>query len=66
MSPKTGRPPIENPKNIRIAIRIDKSTMAKLEYCAKASDSNYSDIIRQGIELVYANAKNSDIRTVGK
>ncbi|MBR1592140.1 MAG: hypothetical protein IJ666_03930 [Ruminococcus sp.] len=58
MSPKTmGRPPIENPKNSRIAFRIDKETLAKLEFCVKENNSNFSEIIRQGIEIVYEKTK---------
>lgn len=53
MSPM-GRPPIENPKDTRIQIRLDKETLDKLDECAKINDTNRSDIIRKGIDLVYA------------
>ncbi len=54
MSPRTGRPLKENPKDTRIQIRLDKDTLVKLDTCADTSKSNRSEIIRQGIDLVYA------------
>jgi len=52
MSPRTGRPPKDNPKDTRIQIRLDKETLDKLDECAKNQQTTRSDIIRQGIELV--------------
>ncbi len=57
MSPKTGRPLTENPKDTRIQIRLDKVTLDKLDVCVKVNNSNRSEIIRNGIDLVYAAAK---------
>lgn len=54
MSPRTGRPPKDNPKDIRIQIRLDKEILDKLDKCAEKNKTNRSDIIRQGIDLVYA------------
>lgn len=54
MSPKTGRPLKENPKDTRIQIRLDKETLDKLDCCSNEHNSNRSEIIRQGIDLVYA------------
>lgn len=54
MSPRTGRPPKDNPKDIRIQIRLDKDILDKLDECAKINQTTRSDIIRQGIDLVYA------------
>lgn len=54
MSPRTGRPPKENLKDIRIQIRLDKEILDKLDECAKVNKTSRSDIIRQGIALVYA------------
>ena len=53
MSPRTGRPPKENPKNVRIQIRLDKDYVKKLEECAERDNSTRSDIIRKGIDLMY-------------
>ncbi len=57
MSPKTGRPLKENPKDTRIQIRLDKETLNKLDTCVDDTKTNRSDVIRQGIDLVYAKTK---------
>ncbi|MBE6845057.1 MAG: CopG family transcriptional regulator [Ruminococcus sp.] len=57
MSSKMGRPKSDNPKDVRFQIRADKETMEKLDYCAKENNSSRSEIIRQGIDLVYAKTK---------
>lgn len=53
MSPKTGRPPKDNPMNKRIQIRANTEELEKLDYCAKIQKTSRSDIVRQGIDLVY-------------
>ena len=57
MSPRTGRPLKKDPKDTRIQVRLDKDTLNKLDTCVNRSKSNRSEIIRQGIDLVYANIK---------
>lgn len=52
MSPRTGRPKSENPKNIQLKIRADKETIADLDYCCERMDKTRSDIIRLGIQKV--------------
>ncbi len=54
MSPKTGRPLKDNPKDKRIQIRLDKETLETLDKCAKVNSTTRSEVIRQGIGLVYA------------
>ena len=52
MSPRTGRPKAENPKNIDIKVRIDEETNKKLlEYCKEKSITR-TEAIRQGIHLL--------------
>ena len=53
MSPRTGRPPKDNPKDTRIQIRLDKKTLDKLDSCADNKKTTRSEIIRQGIDLVF-------------
>ena len=54
MSPKTGRPKTENPKDIRFSIRLDAETGAKLnEYCSKNNISK-GEAILKGITLLLA------------
>ena len=52
MSPKTGRPKTEKPKDIRFSIRLDAETDIKLnEYCSKNNISK-GEAIRKGITLL--------------
>ncbi len=52
MSPRTGRPKAENPKDIKYSIRLDAETEAKLNtYCIKYGISK-GEAIRQGIHLL--------------
>lgn len=52
MSPRTGRPKAENPRDIDIKVRIDKSTNDKLTaYCAEHNITR-AEAIRQGIHLL--------------
>ena len=57
MSPRTGRPKAENPKDIQLKIRADKQTMQDLDFCCERLNKNRSDIIRIGIEMVKAKAE---------
>lgn len=54
MSPRTGRPPAEHPKNIQLKIRADEKFMADLDYCCQVLGKNRSDVIRLGIQKVKA------------
>lgn len=52
MSPRTGRPKAENPKDIQLRIRADKQTIEDLDFCCEKLDKTRSDIIRLGIQKV--------------
>lgn len=52
-----GRPVAENPKNKLLQVRLDNDTYDKLEDCAKIKNANKSEIVRQGINLVYDDIK---------
>lgn len=58
MSPRTGRPKAENPKNIQLKIRADEQTMQDLDYCCEKLNKTRSDIIRLGIQKVKAEVEN--------
>ncbi len=60
MTPRTGRPLSENPKNTRIQIRLDKQVLEKLDKCAAIRETSRSDIIRQGIDLVHEKLENKE------
>lgn len=57
MSPRTGRPKVENPKDIQLKIRADKQTMEDLDFCCEKLDKTRSDIIRLGIQKVKTEAE---------
>ncbi|MDD6489462.1 MAG: hypothetical protein PUG48_06595 [Clostridia bacterium] len=52
MSPRTGRPKSENPKDIQLKIRADKQTIDDLEFCCEKKQMTKSDVIRLGIQKV--------------
>ena len=60
MSPRTGRPKTENPKDIQLKIRADKQTMDDLDFCCEKLNKNRSDIIRLGIQKVKAEAEKEE------
>lgn len=51
MSP-AGRPKIENPKNVRLEIRLTKEQSESLEECAKILGATKTDVIVRGIEKI--------------
>ena len=54
---RTGRPKVDNPKNISCTIRLDAETEKLLkEYCARHGIS-HGEVIRQGIRLLVAQEK---------
>ena len=54
--PRTGRPPKDNPKDTKLQIRLDKEYLQKLDDCAAHEKTTRSEIVRRGIDLVYAQA----------
>ncbi len=57
MSPRTGRPKVDNPKNIDVKVRFDEHLHNKLvEYC-KNHNITRTEAIRQGIDLLLENKK---------
>ena len=57
MSPRTGRPKAENPKDVQLKIRADAQTMQDLELCCQKLNKTKSDVIRLGIQKVKAEAE---------
>lgn len=54
MSPRTGRPKSDNPKNVRLEIRLTQEQAQSLDECAKILGTNRTDVINKGIELLKA------------
>ena len=57
MSPRTGRPKAENPKDVQLKNRADAQTMQDLEFCCQKLNKTKSDVIRLGIQKVKAEAE---------
>lgn len=52
MSPRTGRPKVEHPKDIKFSIRLDKDIHDKLvKYCEKHNIKK-TTAIREAIEMM--------------
>lgn len=49
MSPKTGRPKIENPKSERITVRLDNDSAATLKLYCEQMHVEKAEAIRRGI-----------------
>ena len=49
MSPRTGRPKIENPKSDRITVRLDKSSTDILSRYCQQKGVDKAEAIRRGI-----------------
>ena len=59
MSPRTGRPKVDEPKDIRFSIRIDDDTNKKLDdYCEKNGITK-AEAIRKGIHLLLSQKEQS-------
>lgn len=58
MTPKMGRPPVENPKNVSLGIRIKAETADKLQKCASILSRrenrkvSRTEVIEKGIDMV--------------
>ena len=57
MSPKTGRPKIDNPKSERITVRLDKASAETLgKYCEQEKIEK-AEAIRRGISKLKSDIK---------
>ena len=52
LSPKTERPPKDNPRNVNLNIRVTKDEAAMIQECADALNTTRTNAIIKGIELV--------------
>lgn len=48
-----GRPPVKNPKNVEVKIRISDTENEMLDYCVRESGMNKSEVMRKGLKKVY-------------
>lgn len=57
MSPRTGRPKVDNPKNNDVKVRLDDKTKKQLDdYCFRNKETR-AGAIRKGINLLLDNEK---------
>ena len=54
MSPKTGRPPKENPRNVSLNIRVTKDEATLIKKCADDLGVSRTDAIVQGVKELAA------------
>lgn len=59
MSPRTGRPISENPRDMRVETKMTKAELEKLDYCCSELKKTRSEIIRDGINEIYIGLNNS-------
>lgn len=52
MSPRTGRPKMDDPKINRTSVNLDKETLTKLEAYCKDTGVSKGEAIRRGIHLL--------------
>ena len=52
MSPRTGRPKVENPKANDVKVRLDDATKAKLDRYCEERGITKAEAIRRGIQLL--------------
>jgi hypothetical protein len=60
ISPRTGRPKIDNPKHDIIKIRATKEDREKLLYCCEKTGMTQYDVVMRGIETVYKEIKEKE------
>ena len=58
MSPRTGRPKTEDPKNQQLRIRLRREKREQLERCAAEMDTTKTAVIEHGIDLVEQELQN--------
>lgn len=57
MSPRTGRPKVDNPKNNDVKVRLDDKTKKQLDdYCFRNKETR-AGAIRKGINLLLDNER---------
>ena len=53
MSPRTGRPPSNDPTNNQHRLRLSDKELEMLDFCCEKTGLSKSDIVRLGIKKVY-------------
>ena len=48
-----GRPISDNPRQMRVETKMTVHELEKLDYCCKVTGKTRSEIVREGIDVVY-------------
>ena len=52
MSPKMGQKIKDNPKNVRLDLRMTKQEAEDLQYCADKLETSRTDVINRGVQKI--------------
>lgn len=58
MLARTGRPPLESPRDYRITVRVDKEERENLEKICEITGKGKNDVIRTAVLRYYEYLKN--------
>ncbi len=56
MSPQIGRP-TDDPKTLNTRVRLSQEDVERLNYCSEMTGKTKSEIIREGIKVLYDGLK---------
>lgn len=54
MSPRTGRPKSQTPKNKQLGVRFDNETLKKLDKLVEYYNETRVEVIRRGVNELYS------------
>lgn len=52
MSPRTGRPKSNNPKNVRLELRLTKEEANLIQECADRLNTSRTEVINRGVKKI--------------
>lgn len=52
VSPKMGQKIKDNPKNVRLDLRLTKQEAEDLQYCADRLETSRTDVINRGVQKI--------------
>ena len=52
LSPRTGRPKSNNPKNVRLELRLTKEEANLIQECADRLNTSRTDVINRGVKKI--------------
>lgn len=55
MSLKAGRPHSDNPRQMRVEVKMTSDELDKLDFCCKYAGKSRSELMRDGIGLMHEN-----------